>query len=76
MFSPTQMRFGCGGFTEGTSGSPFLIDSGGPAGDVTVIGVIGVIGGYQQGGDSADVSCAAAFGSNVQALYDVAIAQG
>lgn len=73
MFSPTQMGFGCGGFTEGTSGSPFLIDSGGPAGDVTVIGVIG---GYQQGGDSADVSYAAAFGSNVQALYDVAIAQG
>ena len=73
MFSPTQMRFGCGGFTEGTSGSPFLIDSGGPAGGVTVIGVIG---GYQQGGDSADVSYAAAFGSNVQALYDVAVAQG
>jgi V8-like Glu-specific endopeptidase len=73
MFSPTQMRFGCGGFTEGTSGSPFLIDPGGPGGGVTVIGVIG---GYQQGGDSADVSYAAAFGSNVQALYDVAVAQG
>jgi hypothetical protein len=55
------------------SGSPFLIDPGGPGGGVTVVGVIG---GYQQGGDSADVSYAAAFGSNVQALYDVAVAQG
>jgi Trypsin len=44
-----------------------------PGGGVTVIGVIG---GYQQGGDSADVSYAAAFGPNVQALYDVAVAQG
>jgi V8-like Glu-specific endopeptidase len=73
MFSSTQMRFGCGGFTEGTSGSPFLIDPDGPGGGVTVIGVIG---GYQQGGDSPDISYAAAFGPNAQSLYDIAVAQG
>jgi V8-like Glu-specific endopeptidase len=73
MFSPTQMRFGCGGFTEGTSGSPFLVDPGGPDSAVTVTGVIG---GYQQGGDSADVSYAAAFGPSVQTLYDIAMAEG
>jgi V8-like Glu-specific endopeptidase len=73
MFSSTQMQFDCGGFTEGTSGSPFLIDPGGPGGGVTVIGVIG---GYQQGGDSPDISYSAAFGPSVQALYDIAVGQG
>ncbi len=37
--------------------------------------VIGVIGGYQRGGDQADVSYAAAFGQNVQALCAVAVSQ-
>jgi V8-like Glu-specific endopeptidase len=72
MFSATQMQFDCGGFSEGTSGSPFLIDPAGPGGGVTVIGVIG---GYQQGGDSPDISYAAAFGPNAAALYDVAVSQ-
>jgi V8-like Glu-specific endopeptidase len=71
MFSATQMRFDCDGFTMGTSGSPFLIDSGGPDGGVTVAGVIG---GYEQGGDSPNISYAAALGANAQALYNVAIA--
>jgi len=73
MFSATQLQFDCDGFTMGTSGSPFLIDPGGPGGGVTVIGVIG---GYQQGGDSPNISYAAAFGANVQALYEVAVAAG
>jgi V8-like Glu-specific endopeptidase len=73
MLSATQMRFDCAGFTTGTSGSPFLIDPGGPGGGVTVIGVIG---GYQQGGDSPNVSYAAAFGANAAALYDVAVTAG
>jgi V8-like Glu-specific endopeptidase len=73
MFSATQLQFDCDGFTNGTSGSPFLTDPGGPGGGVTVTGVIG---GYQQGGDSPNISYAAAFGSNVQALYDVAVAAG
>jgi V8-like Glu-specific endopeptidase len=73
MFSATQMQFNCDGFTVGTSGSPFLIDPGGPGGSVTVVGVIG---GYQQGGDSPNISYSAAFGANMQALYNVAVAAG
>jgi hypothetical protein len=38
--------------------------------------VIGVIGGYQQGGDSADVSYSPAFGQNVRTLYDTAVSHG
>ncbi len=68
-FSATQMRFDCDNFTTGTSGSPFLIDVDAATGEGTVIGVIG---GYQEGGDTPDVSYAATFGSAVQALYDVA----
>jgi V8-like Glu-specific endopeptidase len=71
-FSPGQMQFDCGNYTDGTSGSPFLIDMAADAGTGTVIGVIG---GYQQGGDSANISYSATFGPNVAALYDTAVAQ-
>jgi len=71
-FSSTQLEFDCDDFTNGTSGSPFLVDVGTAAGPAAVIGVIG---GYQQGGDSPDVSYAAAFGPNVQALYHRAVAR-
>jgi V8-like Glu-specific endopeptidase len=70
-FSATQLQFDCDGYTDGTSGSPFLTDVNPVTGDGTVIGVIG---GYQQGGDSPDVSYAAAFGPSVRALYDAAVA--
>jgi V8-like Glu-specific endopeptidase len=73
MLSATQRQFDCDGFTTGTSGSPFLVDPGGPGGVVTVIGVIG---GYEQGGDSPNVSYAAALGANAEALYEVAVAAG
>jgi V8-like Glu-specific endopeptidase len=65
-FGPGQLQFDCDGYTDGTSGSPFLARAGttGPADTV-----IGVIGGYQQGGDSPDVSYSAAFGPSVAALY-------
>jgi len=72
-FSSSQMEFDCDGYTEGTSGSPFLIDVDAATGEGTVIGVIG---GYQQGGDSADVSYAATFGQNVRMLYDTAVSRG
>jgi V8-like Glu-specific endopeptidase len=68
-FGSGQMQFDCANYTTGTSGSPFLIDVNAVTGEGTVIGVLG---GYQQGGDSSDVSYAAAFGKNVQALYDTA----
>jgi V8-like Glu-specific endopeptidase len=70
-FSSTQLEFDCDHFTDGTSGSPFLIDTGAAMGGAMVIGVIG---GYQEGGDSADISYAAAFGRDVEALYETAVA--
>jgi V8-like Glu-specific endopeptidase len=72
LFSPTQLEFDCAGYTDGTSGGPFLVDattSGSPG------TVIGVIGGYQQGGDSPSVSYAARFGPALAALYQVAKAE-
>jgi V8-like Glu-specific endopeptidase len=69
-FSPTQYQFDCGGFTNGTSGSPLLADVGAPGGRETVIGVIG---GYQQGGDTPSVSYAAKFSARLSALYKTAL---
>ncbi|HUC22146.1 MAG TPA: trypsin-like peptidase domain-containing protein [Streptosporangiaceae bacterium] len=68
-FSPTQYQFDCGGFTGGTSGSPLLADAGTPGGAT----VIGVIGGYQGGGDTPSVSYAAKFSSSLSALYKTAL---
>jgi V8-like Glu-specific endopeptidase len=68
-FSARQMQFDCRGFTDGTSGSPFLTEVDPATGDGMVIGVIG---GYQQGGDTPDISYAATLGASVQALYNQA----
>jgi hypothetical protein len=65
-FSATQLQFDCAGYPDGTSGSPFLTDVNAATGQGTVIGVIG---GYQQGGDTPEVSYAASFGSAVATLY-------
>ncbi len=70
-FSPTQLRFDCGGFTDGTSGSPMLAGSH-SAGHADT--VIGVIGGYQKGGDTPSVSYAARFGTQMATLYQTALA--
>ncbi|WP_327069354.1 trypsin-like serine peptidase [Kitasatospora sp. NBC_01302] len=69
--SATQERFDCGGFSDGTSGSPWLTDLEPGGGGGTVVGVIG---GYQQGGDSPDVSYSVSFDDRVSALYQQAIA--
>jgi V8-like Glu-specific endopeptidase len=71
-FDPTQYQFDCGGFTDGTSGSPLLANVGPLTGADTVIGVIG---GYEQGGDTASVSYAAKFGVSLSALYRQALAE-
>ncbi|MEU1624205.1 hypothetical protein ABZ746_02440 [Streptomyces sp. NPDC020096] len=68
-YGSSQLRIYCTGFTGGTSGSPWVVGAGPGT-------VIGVIGGYQQGGDTPDVSYSVAFGSNVQSLYDQAVAAG
>jgi V8-like Glu-specific endopeptidase len=75
MFSATQIQFDCDNFTDGTSGGPFLAGDGG-LGHGGYGTVIGVIGGYEQGGYLPNVSYSATFGQNVQALYDLAVAQG
>ncbi|MFF2038950.1 trypsin-like serine peptidase [Kitasatospora sp. NPDC058170] len=58
--SPTQERFDCGGYTDGTSGSPWITQGG---------TVIGVIGGYQEGGETPDTSYSVAFDDRVAELY-------
>jgi V8-like Glu-specific endopeptidase len=69
---PHQLEFDCGSYTTGTSGGPFLMNVEAGTGTGTVIGVIG---GYEQGGDLPQISYAAEFGPNVQRLYESAIKQ-
>jgi V8-like Glu-specific endopeptidase len=68
-----QLEFDCGGYTDGTSGGPFLTKVDPTTGQGTVVGVIG---GYEQGGDTPQVSYSSAFGSNVAVLYKTAVAGG
>ncbi len=71
-FGAHQLEFDCGGYTNGTSGGPFLAN----VHPATGLGaVIGVIGGYQQGGDTPSVSYSARFGPAVRALYNKAVAR-
>ncbi len=72
LFSPSQLVFDCGGYTDGTSGSPLLTDVNTSTGLGTVIGVIG---GYEQGGYSPAVSYAAKFASDIAALYTLAVSR-
>ncbi len=65
-----QVKFYCPGFTDGTSGGPMLSDFS-PA--IGTGAIIGVIGGYQQGGDSPSISYSAAFTASVRALYQHAL---
>jgi hypothetical protein len=66
-----QMVFDCPGYTDGTSGGPFLMDVKAATGEGDVIGAIG---GYQQGGDTPSVSYSAQFLANMAALYKTATA--
>jgi len=68
--SASQLEFSCGGFTGGTSGSPWItrFDSATGTG-----AIVGVIGGYQQGGDTASVSYSAYLDGAIEQLYDEAI---
>ena len=70
---PDQLEFDCGGYTDGTSGGPFLAGVNPRTGRGTVIGVIG---GYELGGLTPQVSYSAMFGANVAALYQEAVAGG
>lgn len=70
--SATQLEFDCGGYTDGTSGGPFLANVSAP-GQGTIVGVIG---GFEQGGDTPEVSYATAFGAAAAALYQSAESAG
>lgn len=71
--SATQLRFDCGGYTGGTSGSPWVthFDTRSRTGTI-----VGVIGGYQQGGDTPSVSYSAYLSSDIHQLYEDAISDG
>jgi V8-like Glu-specific endopeptidase len=68
-----QLEFDCGGYTDGTSGGPFLASVSPQTGQGTIIGVIG---GYEQGGLTPQVSYSPMFGANVAALYRTAVVGG
>jgi V8-like Glu-specific endopeptidase len=68
-FGARQMVFDCDNYTNGTSGGPFLAHVNPATGDGWVIGVIG---GYQQGGDTPNVSYSPRFLASVLALYQTA----
>jgi V8-like Glu-specific endopeptidase len=70
--SPDQMKFDCKGYPTGTSGSPWVMDF---DSDTHTGLVIGVIGGYQEGGATPDVSYSPYFGDAVAKLYQTAASQ-
>ncbi|MFC1409924.1 serine protease [Streptacidiphilus sp. N1-12] len=71
VYSPTQSEFDCTGFADGSSGGPILTGVDPRTGRGTLVGVIG---GYEEGGDTPDVSFASYFGDAVKALYAQAVA--
>jgi hypothetical protein len=64
--SPTQLKLDCSGFPGGTSGGPVLtnVDPGNGIGTL-----VGVMGGYQNGGHHSDVTYASAFTPAIEQLY-------
>jgi V8-like Glu-specific endopeptidase len=68
-----QLQFDCDNYPGGTSGGPFLqaVDSNTELGTV-----VGVIGGYEAGGDDPDVSYSVYFGDWVGSLYAQAESEG
>jgi V8-like Glu-specific endopeptidase len=63
--SPTQLELDAEGLYDGTSGGPWLREDD---------EIIGVTGGYEQGGLTPDVSYASYFDDSVTALLDEAVA--
>ena len=69
--SPTQLRFECGGFTGGTSGSPWVTRFDPHTRTGTIVGILG---GYQEGGNTPYISYSPYLGPAVQHLYAEAVA--
>jgi len=70
-FQATQSEFDCSGFANGSSGGPLLLGISPSSGRGNLVGVIG---GYQEGGLTSEVSYASVFTDSVEALYRQAIA--
>lgn len=69
--SQSQLRFDCGGFTGGTSGSPWITHFDPQTHTGTIVGVLG---GYQEGGSTEAVSYSSYLGPEVEQLYRQAVA--
>ena len=65
MFNSHQREIACPAYSGGTSGSPFI--------DTATGDVVGIIGGYQQGGDTDDISYSAYFDQTIGNLYQTAV---
>ncbi|MDX3536830.1 trypsin-like peptidase domain-containing protein, partial [Streptomyces sp. MB09-01] len=65
------LRIACTGYPGGTSGGPFLLRYNGQTGTGDVVGVIG---GWKTGGDTADTSYSSYFGTDIRKLYEKAVA--
>jgi V8-like Glu-specific endopeptidase len=65
-----QVQFDCDGYTPGTSGGPFLSHVSAKTHEGSVIGVIG---GFEEGGNSPNVSYSSKFRTNIEALYTTAM---
>ncbi|NBE54930.1 S1 family peptidase [Streptomyces boluensis] len=63
LFRGSQQRVACPDFSTGTSGSPWVTADG---------RLTGVLGGYQEGGDTADVSYSVLLDERAAALYRTA----
>ncbi|MGQ4381839.1 trypsin-like serine peptidase [Streptomyces sp. SAS_270] len=61
--SSSQQRIECPDFTGGTSGSPWVNGDG---------AVVGILGGHEQGGSTADISYSVVLGDEAAALYSAA----
>jgi hypothetical protein len=62
--SRTQQRIACPGFTGGTSGSPWVNGDG---------DVVGILGGHEEGGATANVSYSVVLGAGAAELYRDAV---
>jgi len=65
-FSDTQLKFDCVGFSGGTSGSPWVISFSPRSRTGTIVGVIA---GYQDGGNKPALSYSPLIGPAIQRLY-------
>jgi len=69
--SESQLRFECDGFTGGTSGSPWVTRFNLRTRTGTIVGVLG---GYEEGGSTAAISYSSYLGPEIEQLYHQAVA--